>query len=122
MVSCVCVAAAPFWTWSVHGEKPDANVPLESTFVVVSVSKTQEPLTQLGADAGQTFAQLPQLFGSVCVLAHVPSQLSVVEADAQQAFAAPSPLESVFETSPAEHVDVNVYDTSSYELTPLDEF
>jgi hypothetical protein len=48
----------------------------------------------------QTWPQLPQLFESTKVLAHVPLQLSVVAADAQQTLAAPMPLESAFELSP----------------------
>jgi len=63
----------------------------------------QLPLLQSGVAAGQTCPQLPQLLASTSVLTHVPSQLSVVEADAQHTLPAPMPLESDLEVSPLEH-------------------
>ena len=75
------------------------QIPLQSVEPVGQVA-AQLPLLHAGLVAGHTLPQLPQLLESTSVLTHVPSQLSVVEADVQQTLAAPLPVESALELSP----------------------
>ena len=108
----------PQFPWSVC---VSTQIPLHNV-EPVGHNASQLPALQCGVAAEHAWPQLPQLLASTSVLTHVPSQLSVDDADAQHAFAAPSPLESVLDNSPAEQIDVNVYEISSYELTLPDVF
>ncbi len=74
---------------------------------------TQLPALHAGVAPEHAWPQLPQLLASTCVFTQTPLQLSVVDVDAQHCAVAPASVESLFDTSPAEHVDVKVYEISS---------
>ena len=87
-------------------QRSPAPMPLESDLETSPLGHetTHAPPLQNGVAAAHTRPHPPQSFASTSVSMHVPPQLRVVAALAQQTAAAPWLVESDFEACPAGHV------------------